>query len=141
MLEVACGRRPIELGKVDLVDCVIDCWSKGAIVDSSDPRLEGLYVEEQLELVLKLGLLCSHPNPAARPSMRNIMQYLDGDAKFPDISPNSSNLLDAFKASYHEASNMTPFPSLFESISSSHAMWCSGSLREKPANKRLETTY
>ncbi|KAI9196403.1 hypothetical protein LWI28_023622 [Acer negundo] len=122
MLEVACGRRPIELGKVDLVDCVIDCWSKGAIVDARDPRLEGLYVEEQLELVLKLGVFCSHPNPAARPSMRYVMQYLDGDAKFPDISPNSSNLLDAFKASYLEASDM-PFPLLFESSSSSHTMF------------------
>ncbi|KAK0605295.1 hypothetical protein LWI29_025151 [Acer saccharum] len=44
MFEVACGRRPIELGKVDLVDCVIDCWSRGAIVDASDPRLEVVLV-------------------------------------------------------------------------------------------------
>ncbi|KAL5817005.1 hypothetical protein ACOSQ3_025383 [Xanthoceras sorbifolium] len=121
MLEVACGRRPIELVKVDLVDWVIDCWTKGSILDAGDPRFEGLYVAEQMELVLKLGLFCSHPNPAARPSMRHVMQYLDGDAKFPDIAPNS-NLLDAFRANSNEASNMVPFLSLFESCSSSYTM-------------------
>jgi len=34
--------------------------------------------------VLKLGLLCSHPVPAARPSMRQVVQYLDGDAPLPE---------------------------------------------------------
>ncbi|KAJ4725763.1 Lectin-receptor kinase [Melia azedarach] len=81
MLEVACGRRPIGpqgLATVILVDWVADCWKRGAIVHASDPRLGGLYAEEQMELVLKLGILFSHPNPAARPSMRQVIQYLDG---------------------------------------------------------------
>ncbi|KAA8543839.1 hypothetical protein F0562_021984 [Nyssa sinensis] len=89
MLEVACGRRPTELqGLVEemvLVDWVFERWKKGAILETSDPRLEGDYVAEEMELVLKLGLLCSHPNPAARPSMRQAMQYLDGDAILPEI--------------------------------------------------------
>ncbi|KAJ4702725.1 Lectin-receptor kinase [Melia azedarach] len=91
MLEVACGRRPIEqeglTEAVNLVDWVTGCWKRGAILESSDPRLEGLYAEEQMELVLKLGLFCSHPNPAARPSMRQVMQYLDGEVTLPDIPP------------------------------------------------------
>lgn len=99
MLEVACGRRPIEDGKVQLVDWVIDGWKRGSILDVTDPRLEGLYVEEQMESVLKLGLFCSHPNPAARPSLRQLMQYLDGDAKFPDIA------LDSFMISVSTANN------------------------------------
>jgi hypothetical protein len=45
MLEVACGRWPVELQglteEVILVDWVSDCWRKGAILDASDPRLEG----------------------------------------------------------------------------------------------------
>ncbi|KAA8543836.1 hypothetical protein F0562_021987 [Nyssa sinensis] len=89
MLEVACGRRPTELqGLVEemvLVDWVFERWEKRAILETSDPRLEGDYVAEEMELVLKLGLLCSHPNPAARPSMRQVMQYLDGDAILPEI--------------------------------------------------------
>ena len=37
--------------------------------------------------MLKLGLLCSHPLPAARPGMRLVMQYLDGDLPLPEFSP------------------------------------------------------
>ncbi|KAA8543835.1 hypothetical protein F0562_021988 [Nyssa sinensis] len=89
LLEVACGRRPIGQTKLPeeiiLVDWVYETWKQGAILETSDPKLEGDYVTEEMELVLKLGLLCSHPNPAARPSMRQVMQYLDGDAILPDI--------------------------------------------------------
>ncbi|KAH9661561.1 protein kinase domain-containing protein [Citrus sinensis] len=99
MLEVACGRRPIEDGNINLVDWVIDCWKRGCILDVIDSRLEGLYVEEQMELVLKLGLFCSHPNPAARPNMPQLMQYLDSDAKFPDTA------LDSFMISVSTANN------------------------------------
>ncbi|KAL9412836.1 hypothetical protein AB3S75_041486 [Citrus x aurantiifolia] len=99
MLEVACGRRPIEDGNINLVEWIIDCSKRGSILDVIDPRLEGLYVEEQMELVLKLGLFCSHPNPAARPNMPQLMQYLDSDAKFPDTA------LDSFMISVSTANN------------------------------------
>jgi serine/threonine protein kinase len=94
MLEVACGRRPIEPHglpeEVILVDWVFGCWRTGAILDASDPRLEGNYVVEEMELVLKLGLLCSHSTPAARPSMRQVMQFLDGDADLPELPHDSA---------------------------------------------------
>ncbi|KAJ9146696.1 hypothetical protein P3X46_028930 [Hevea brasiliensis] len=91
LLEVACGRRPIGLPEeVVLVDWVIEYWKRGAIIDASDPRLEGNYVIEEMELVLKLGLLCSHSVPTIRPSMRQVMQYLDGDATLPDVSLESA---------------------------------------------------
>lgn len=51
-----------------------------------DPRLEG-YDAHEAELVLKLGLLCSHPLPTVRPGMRLVMQYLDGDLPLPEFSP------------------------------------------------------
>ncbi|KAE8039111.1 hypothetical protein FH972_011553 [Carpinus fangiana] len=69
---------------VIVVDLASQCWRRGAILDASDPRLEGDYasdyVVEEMELVLKLGLLCSHAIPSARPSMKQVMQVLDGDA-------------------------------------------------------------
>ncbi|XP_037492724.1 LOW QUALITY PROTEIN: probable L-type lectin-domain containing receptor kinase I.5 [Jatropha curcas] len=34
----------------------------------------------------KLGLVCTHHSPAARPTMRQVLQYLDGNATLPDIS-------------------------------------------------------
>ncbi|KAJ6408966.1 hypothetical protein OIU84_008629 [Salix udensis] len=89
MLEVACGRRPVESERppeeVVLVDWVFECWKSGAILGTVDPRLEGNYVEEEMELVLKLGLLCTHRTPSARPSMRQAVQYLDGNATLPDL--------------------------------------------------------
>ncbi|KAJ1295433.1 hypothetical protein BS78_01G223600 [Paspalum vaginatum] len=92
VLEVACGRRPIERrgdddGRFLLVDWVLELWHKGALVDAVDARLCGDYDAEEAALVLKLGLLCSHPVPAARPSMRQVVQYLDGDAPLPEPRP------------------------------------------------------
>ncbi|XP_058099348.1 probable L-type lectin-domain containing receptor kinase I.5 isoform X2 [Magnolia sinica] len=89
MLEVACGRRPIEprasTEKVILVEWVWDCWRRGAIIEAADPKLGNDYVVDELELVLKLGLLCSHLVPAVRPSMRHVTQFLDGNLHLPDL--------------------------------------------------------
>ncbi|XP_065627730.1 L-type lectin-domain containing receptor kinase IV.1-like [Quercus suber] len=128
MLEVACGRRPIDRRlpeEVILVDWVFGCWKKGAILDASDPRLEGNYVMEEMELVLKLGLLCSHSMPAARPSMRQVMQFLDGNADLPELpydnacfsnftSTETSEILLSIPSSYGKGS--APSSSTTDSI-------------------------
>ncbi|XP_052171914.1 L-type lectin-domain containing receptor kinase IV.1-like [Diospyros lotus] len=90
MLEVACGRRPIEpQAPTDdpiLVDWVVSFWSSGEILRAVDPNLGGDYEAEEAELVLKLGLLCSRSQPMARPSMRQIVQYLEGGALLPELT-------------------------------------------------------
>ena len=40
---------------------------------------------DQVSRVLKLGLLCSHPLPNARPTMREVTQYLDGGVPLPEF--------------------------------------------------------
>ncbi|KAJ6345185.1 hypothetical protein OIU78_007956 [Salix suchowensis] len=89
MLEVACGTKPVESEKppdeVVLVDWVFECCKRGAVLGTVDPRLEGNSAEEEMEFVLKLGLLCTHRTPSARPSMRQVVQYLDGNATLPDL--------------------------------------------------------
>ncbi|KAJ6895515.1 L-type lectin-domain containing receptor kinase SIT2-like [Populus alba x Populus x berolinensis] len=89
MLEMACGRKPVEpeqsAEKMILVDWVLDSWKLGDILRTGDPKLEGNYVVEEMELVLRLGLLCSFSTPQARPSMRQISQYLDGNASLPEM--------------------------------------------------------
>ncbi|XP_006664061.1 L-type lectin-domain containing receptor kinase SIT2-like [Oryza brachyantha] len=91
LLEVACGRRPIERGehgsRLVLVDWVLEHHRSGSILEAADPRLAGRFDIEEITLVLKLGLLCSHPLPNARPIMRKVMQYLDGGQPVPDLSP------------------------------------------------------
>uniref|UniRef100_A0ACD6AMQ3 Uncharacterized protein n=1 Tax=Avena sativa TaxID=4498 RepID=A0ACD6AMQ3_AVESA len=95
MLEVACGRRPIEANDygdpVPLTDWVTNVWESGSILKSVDPKLED-YVKEEAELVLKLGLLCSHQAHIVRPSMRLIVQYLVNDVLLPDFQPSFLSL-------------------------------------------------
>ncbi|KAI3977063.1 hypothetical protein MKX01_029931 [Papaver californicum] len=87
LLEVACGKRPVEVKTnltgehlVYLVDLVLSCWREGIILEAIDPIFGSEYVAEEIELVLKLGLLCTHTNYEFRPTMRQVMQYLNGDA-------------------------------------------------------------
>lgn len=90
MLEVVCGRRPIEQvgesGNEILVDWVYNCWKKGEILEVKDPNLGTNYRPEEVELVLKLALLCSHSEPLARPNMRQVVQYLEREVPLPDLS-------------------------------------------------------
>ncbi|THU46826.1 hypothetical protein C4D60_Mb09t08980 [Musa balbisiana] len=91
LLEVACGRRPVDSvasgEELILLDWVVENWRKGSILATRDPRLGNEYVMEEVELVLKLGLLCSHPLPTGRPSMRQVVGYLEGEAALPELSP------------------------------------------------------
>ncbi|KEH22938.1 putative protein kinase RLK-Pelle-L-LEC family [Medicago truncatula] len=90
LLEVVCGRRPIgrvgENESLILVDYVFECWKRGEILEAKDVYLGTNYVSEEVELVLKLGLLCLHSEPLVRPSMRQVVQYLERDIALPDLS-------------------------------------------------------
>ncbi|GMI92173.1 P2-type purinergic receptor 2, L-type lectin receptor kinase I.5 [Hibiscus trionum] len=89
LLEVACGRKPFDPNKppqeIFLVDIVKRCWTRDAIIDAIDPRLHGNHVAEEMEKVLKLGLLCSNPKPDLRPTIKEVVQYLEGNSSLPDI--------------------------------------------------------
>ncbi|KAK8632958.1 hypothetical protein V6N13_013814 [Hibiscus sabdariffa] len=58
----------------------LDKFRQGRILDVVDTRLNGMYDEGQMMMVLELGLICSNDVPAARPSMRQLVRYLDGEA-------------------------------------------------------------
>lgn len=87
ILEITCGRKPIEPrgspSEMVLTDWVLDRWDSGDILQVVDEKLGHKYLAEQVILVLKLGLLCSHPVAATRPSMSSVMQFLDGVAALP----------------------------------------------------------
>ncbi|KAK4834063.1 hypothetical protein QYF36_016154 [Acer negundo] len=76
LLEVACGRKPIEPKSLPeelvLVDWVWENYREGKFLDVVDPKLNGEYYET--EMVLKLGLLCSNNTQLARPSMRQVVR-------------------------------------------------------------------
>ncbi|KAK1299834.1 L-type lectin-domain containing receptor kinase IV.1 [Acorus calamus] len=95
LLEVVCGRKPIDLRleePMNLVDWVLDHWRRGTVMETIDERLGSEYAAEEVELVLKLGLLCTHIVPPARPSIKQVMQFLDHDIELPDLSPDYMNV-------------------------------------------------
>ncbi|XP_020090251.1 L-type lectin-domain containing receptor kinase IV.1-like [Ananas comosus] len=88
LLEVACGRRPIKFeappNELSLVDWVRECQEKGELLQVADSRLQKCYNKEEMELVLKLGLVCCQSVPEVRPSMKQVIQYLNGDEHLAD---------------------------------------------------------
>ncbi|XP_066343321.1 L-type lectin-domain containing receptor kinase SIT2-like [Miscanthus floridulus] len=91
VLEVACGRRPLGCIAPDeqnvLLDWVQEHDRKGAALDTVDARLCGKYDADEARLVIRVGLMCAHPLPDARPGMRQVVQYLEGDTPMPEVAP------------------------------------------------------
>ncbi|CAH8306325.1 unnamed protein product [Eruca vesicaria subsp. sativa] len=50
----------------------------------------GNFKAEEVKMHLKIGMLCSQSNPENRPSMRLIVQYLEGNVTVPSISYDTS---------------------------------------------------
>ncbi|KAL8152793.1 hypothetical protein V2J09_010553 [Rumex salicifolius] len=87
ILEVCCGRRPIEKKEIggfsNLVDWVWGLHREGRILDAGDLRLSGEFDREEMRRVLLVGLACSSPDAAARPVMRCVARMLAGEAEPP----------------------------------------------------------
>lgn len=96
VLEVTCGKSPIiSLEGEDkyLVDYVYEFWKSGRIIETKDPKLEGgNHVVEEIELVLKVGMLCAHPRPEGRPSMRQVVQFLERDCSLDGAFPGDAEI-------------------------------------------------
>ncbi|THG23917.1 L-type lectin-domain containing receptor kinase VII.1 [Camellia sinensis] len=79
ILEVICGRRPIEEGKPPLVEWVWELMARDELVHALDERLRGGgFNVEEVERVLQLGLLCTYPDAQTRPTMRQVVKVLEG---------------------------------------------------------------
>ncbi|XWS63421.1 hypothetical protein CRYUN_Cryun06bG0095700 [Craigia yunnanensis] len=79
ILEIVCGRRPIEEGKPGLIDLGWRLMERCELISALDDRLKakGGYTNEEVERILHLGLLCAHPEPHVRPTMRQVMKLLE----------------------------------------------------------------
>ncbi|KAL1208594.1 L-type lectin-domain containing receptor kinase I.9 [Cardamine amara subsp. amara] len=148
MLEVTCGRRPVEpqlqAEKRHLIKWVCECWKKDSLLDATDPRLEGEFIPEEVELVMKLGLLCSNIVPESRPTMEQVVLYLNKNLPLPDFSPYTLGigtfapvLVDASSLVVSSASWSCSGPSMFSS-SASHSLNASQST-DQPWGQTLDT--
>ncbi|GFP96440.1 probable L-type lectin-domain containing receptor kinase s.7 [Phtheirospermum japonicum] len=91
ILELCCGRRPIEREgegqkMVNLVDWVWKLYSEGKVVCAADERLEGEFDESGMKKLLLVGLSCANPDYAERPTMRRVLQILNREAE-PVVVP------------------------------------------------------
>ncbi|KAL2898929.1 putative L-type lectin-domain containing receptor kinase V.2 [Bienertia sinuspersici] len=123
MLEVVCGRCPILLHSLEeenLVDWLLQCQENGEILKTSDPRLEGNYIAEEMELILRLALICCHNNRQERPSMRNVLQALDDS--------NSRGSKDTYTESCEPSAPYPPSPDFASvcSVSSTNSLLLHG---------------
>ncbi|XP_068651520.1 L-type lectin-domain containing receptor kinase SIT1-like [Aristolochia californica] len=115
-LEMACGRRPIDpqnnAFELVLLDWVKELYSRGEVMKAVDPRLDQ-YDPDEMELTMHLGLLCSHPLPNHRPSMRRVVQFLLGDATLPPLPPEihleNFNMMAEFSDSYADTSDPSSY--------------------------------
>ncbi|XP_057836124.2 L-type lectin-domain containing receptor kinase SIT2-like [Cryptomeria japonica] len=89
MLEIACGRRPVDPSlqpsQTVMVDWLRELHANGRLMDGADPNLCGQYVEAEMEKVLTLGLQCCSPQPESRPGTRQVLQKLEEEAPIPDL--------------------------------------------------------
>ncbi|XP_078154181.1 L-type lectin-domain containing receptor kinase IX.1-like [Carex rostrata] len=78
LLEIACGRRPVDL---DLVRFVWEHYGRNELLDAADERLRSEYNAKEIERVMFVGLWCSHPVASERPTIgaRRTLMFEDCD--------------------------------------------------------------
>jgi serine/threonine protein kinase len=88
-LEIACGRKPINLkaqeNEIHIVDWVWGLYGRGKILEAVDPRLSGDFEEAQIKCLMIVGIWCAHPDPKNRPSIRQAIQVLNFEAPLPNL--------------------------------------------------------
>ncbi|CAO2035025.1 unnamed protein product [Urochloa humidicola] len=95
LLEIACGRRPLVLPRrrgeeeeddvIHIVQWVWEFHGRGAILDACDARLKGKFDASEMEAVMLVGLWCAHPDRRLRPSIRQAVNVLRGEAPPPSL--------------------------------------------------------
>ncbi|KAL2651425.1 hypothetical protein R1flu_019553 [Riccia fluitans] len=88
VLEVTCAKRPLSPDLI-LVDWVWNHHKQGTLLEAVDqrldPKLRSSDDEVLMKTVLQIGLLCCHPDPEARPNMRQVLNILKGEASLPRV--------------------------------------------------------
>ncbi|TMX03235.1 hypothetical protein EJD97_017521 [Solanum chilense] len=88
-LEIASGRRSINIkapeDQVRLVEWVWSLYGTGELVEATDPRLNKMFNEEEMERLMVIGLWCAHPDNKLRPSIRQAIHVLNSEAQLPNL--------------------------------------------------------
>jgi serine/threonine protein kinase len=82
LLEIISAKKPLEKlpggVKRDIVQWVTPYIQRGALNHIADPRLKGKFDRDQLKSVVIIALRCTDSNPEIRPSMIEVVEWLNG---------------------------------------------------------------
>ncbi|KAL1289628.1 hypothetical protein HN51_058036 [Arachis hypogaea] len=85
LLELITGQRAFDLARLANDDDVMLLdWVKGLLKDKKletlvDADLQGNYIDEEVEQLIQVALLCTQGSPMERPKMSEVVRMLEGD--------------------------------------------------------------
>ncbi|GMP39096.1 hypothetical protein CsSME_00010069 [Camellia sinensis var. sinensis] len=86
LLELITGQRAFDLARLadDDNDVMLLDWVKGLLKDRKvetlvDVAMQGNYVEDEVEQLIQVALLCTLSSPMERPKMLEVVRMLEGD--------------------------------------------------------------
>ncbi|KAK4757525.1 hypothetical protein SAY87_018826 [Trapa incisa] len=85
LLELITGQRAFDLARLANDDDVMLLdWVKGLLKDKRletlvDDDLHGNYIDDEVEQLIQVALLCTQSNPMERPKMSEVVRMLEGD--------------------------------------------------------------
>ncbi|KAJ4716917.1 Receptor-like kinase [Melia azedarach] len=85
LLELITGQRAFDLARLANDDDVMLLdWVKGLLKEKKleqlvDGDLEGNYIDEEVEQLIQVALLCTQGSPVERPKMSEVVRMLEGD--------------------------------------------------------------
>lgn len=92
VLEVVTGRRAVDLTYPDdqiiLLDWIRRLSDEGILMQAGDDRLQdGSYRLSEIDLFIRLGLMCTLHDPQSRPTMKWVVEVLSGNiyGRLPDL--------------------------------------------------------
>ncbi|GLJ28271.1 hypothetical protein SUGI_0555630 [Cryptomeria japonica] len=90
-LEIASGKQVIDVSLIEfdmrLVAWAWDLYGQGRLLEGGDVRLNGNFEKEEMERLMVVGLWCSHPDPASRPKIRQVVRLLNFEIAAPILPP------------------------------------------------------
>ncbi|XP_038683528.1 BRASSINOSTEROID INSENSITIVE 1-associated receptor kinase 1-like isoform X1 [Tripterygium wilfordii] len=85
LLELITGKRAFDLARLaNDNDAMLLDWVKGLLKDKKleilvDADMQGNYIDEEVEQLIQVALLCTQDSPMKRPKMSEVVRMLEGD--------------------------------------------------------------
>ncbi|RDX83723.1 putative leucine-rich repeat receptor-like serine/threonine-protein kinase, partial [Mucuna pruriens] len=97
-LEIVSGRRNTILRSKDealyLLNWVHLLREKGNLMELVDPKLGLDFNKEEVMVMIKVALLCTHVTSSLRPTMSSVLSMLEGKTKVPEFVSNPNEVMD-----------------------------------------------